>query len=134
MSTEELSKKALANFKCGYNCAQSVLLALLEHIEPELNKNELIPKIASGFGSGFGGCGSVCGALVGGVMAVGVKYGSNDADPKKRVKVYEASRTLYHGFEKQHSSVICSTLKANKKPCTELIEWVIERYIALEIP
>jgi C_GCAxxG_C_C family probable redox protein len=134
MSADELSKKALANFKCGYNCAQSVLLTLLEHNEAGSSKNVLVPKIAAGFGSGFGGCGSVCGALVGGVMAVGAKYGSDDADPKKRAKVYEATRTLYKEFEKQQGSVMCSTLKANKKPCTELVEWVIQSYVALEKP
>jgi C_GCAxxG_C_C family probable redox protein len=128
-----LSQKALSNFKCGYNCAQSVLLVLLENIEPE-GKCDLVPKIASGFGSGFGGCGSVCGALVGAVMAVGVKYGSNDSDPKKRVKVYEATRTLYREFEKQHGSILCSTLKANRKPCTALVEWVIHSYVAMEKP
>jgi C_GCAxxG_C_C family probable redox protein len=134
MSAEELSKQALLNFKCGYNCAQSVLIALLEHIEPGCSKNLLVPKIAAGFGSGFGGCGSVCGALIGGVMAVGVKFGSDDSDPKKRVKVYEATRTLYREFEKQQGSVMCSTLKAEKKPCTGLVEWVIQSYMALEKP
>jgi C_GCAxxG_C_C family probable redox protein len=134
LPAEELSKKALANFKCGYNCAQSVLLTLLEDIEAGSSKNVLVPKIAAGFGSGFGGCGSVCGALVGGVMAVGVKYGSDDADPKKRAKVYEATRALYKGFEAQHGSAMCSTLKANKKPCTALVEWVIQSYVAMEKP
>ena len=111
-----------------------MLLTLLEHIEAGSSKNALVPKIAAGFGSGFGGCGSVCGALVGGVMAVGVKYGSDDADPKKRAKVYEATRKLYKEFEKKHGSVMCSTLKANKKPCTELVEWVIQSYVAMEKP
>jgi hypothetical protein len=67
-------------------------------------------------------------------MAVGVKFGANDGDPKKRMKVYEATRTLYKEFEKQQGSVMCSTLKANKKACTSLVEWVIQSYMALEKP
>ena len=33
-------------------------------------KNEIIPRIASGFGGGMGGTGAVCGAVVGGIMAI----------------------------------------------------------------
>ena len=133
MSTELLSQKALANFKGGYNCAQSVLLALTEHISPE-SKNEVIPKIAAGFGSGMGGCGSVCGALIGGVMAVGIEYGSNDADPKKRAQANKYAQKLYRQFEQQHGCVMCRDLKANKKACTALVESVIEAYMTLEAP
>ena len=133
MSTELLSQKALANFKGGYNCAQAVLLALTEHITPE-TKNEVIPKIAAGFGSGMGGCGSVCGSLIGGVMAVGIEYGSNDADPKKRAQANKYAQKLYRQFEQQHGCVLCKELKTNKKACTALVESVIEAYIALEAP
>jgi C_GCAxxG_C_C family probable redox protein len=134
MSTADmLSQKALANFRSGYNCAQSVLLVLLEHVEPE-GKCDLVPKVAAGFGSGFGGCGSVCGALVGAVMAVGVKYGSNDSDPKKRAKAYEATRVLYREFERQQGSVMCSKLKADRKACGGLVEWAIQAFMALKKP
>jgi C_GCAxxG_C_C family probable redox protein len=131
MSTQELSQKAVNNFKGGYNCAQSVLLALMTHIDPN-SKNELIPKIAASFGSGFGGCGSVCGALVGAVMAVGVKYGSNDADPKKRAKAYVITQAVYKDFEKQHGCVLCRELKTNRKSCTSLVEWAVQSYLDKE--
>jgi C_GCAxxG_C_C family probable redox protein len=35
-------------------------------------ENEIIPRIASGFGGGIGNTGAVCGAVVGGVMAIGL--------------------------------------------------------------
>jgi C_GCAxxG_C_C family probable redox protein len=35
-------------------------------------KNEIIPRIASGFGGGIGNTGSVCGAVAGAVMAIGL--------------------------------------------------------------
>lgn len=35
-------------------------------------ENEIIPRIASGFGGGIGNTGDVCGAVVGGVMAIGL--------------------------------------------------------------
>jgi hypothetical protein len=40
---------------------------------------------------GIGRFGSVCGALTGGIMAVSIKYGTNEPDVEKRVK---ASLTL----------------------------------------
>jgi C_GCAxxG_C_C family probable redox protein len=133
VSAEQLSQKAAAYFKGGYNCAQSVLLALSEHISPQ-SKNEVIPKIAAGFGSGVGGCGSICGALVGGVMAIGIEYGSNDADPKKRLEAGKYAKKLYSQFEAQHGCVLCRDLKANRKACTLLVQSVVEAYLALENP
>ena len=148
MSTEEISQKALAYFRSGYNCAQSVLLTLSEHIDPE-GKNGLIPKIATGFGGGIGRCGSVCGALTGGVMAVGIKYGTNEVGVEKRAKAYANAQALFRQFEKQHGSVMCRELfkydlsdpqqaakarenKAFEKVCHGLIKSVIESYLALE--
>ncbi len=150
MSTEELSQKAVAHFRSGYNCAQSVLLTLAEHIDPQ-NKNELIPKIATGFGGGMGRCGSVCGALTGGIMAVGIKYGTNEVGVEKRAKAYAAAQALFKQFEKQHGSVMCRDLfkydlsdpiqaakarenKVFEKVCHGLIKSVIESYLALEKP
>ncbi len=102
-------KKAVKTYQSGYNCAQTVLLTLYEQIEPD-SKNELIPKIAAGFGGGIGRCGSVCGALTGSLMAVGIKYGSNEAGAEKRAKAYAYAKKLYRQFEKQHGTVFCQRL------------------------
>jgi len=102
-----LSEKAATRFLEGYNCAQSVLLTMFEHWNGE---NELIPKIATAFGGGIGRCGSVCGALTGGVMALGIKYGTNEPSLEKRLKVYKLAQKFYKRFEKQHGSVLCREL------------------------
>jgi C_GCAxxG_C_C family probable redox protein len=148
MSTEELCQKAVTYFRSGYNCSQSVLLTLAEHIDPQ-SKNELIPKIATGFGGGIGRCGSVCGALTGGIMAAGIKYGTNEVGVEKRAKAYATSQALFKQFATQHGSVMCRDLfkydlsnpqqaaearenKAFEKVCHGLIKSVIESYLALE--
>jgi C_GCAxxG_C_C family probable redox protein len=127
-----------------------VLLTLAEHIAPE-SKNELIPKIATGFGGGIGRCGSVCGALTGGIMAVGIEYGTNDPGVEKRAKAYTNAQALYNQFQKQHGSIMCRDLfkydlsnpeqaakarqaKVFEKVCTGLIKSVIQNFIALENP
>lgn len=104
---DRLSEKAVGRFLEGYNCAQSVLLTIFEHWNCE---NELVPKIATAFGGGIGRCGSVCGALSGGVMAIGIKYGTNEPSFKKRLRAYELANEFYKRFEKQHGSVLCREL------------------------
>lgn len=72
--------------------------------------NELVPKIATGFGGGIGRCGSVCGALTGGVMAISVIYGTNEPLMKKRLKAYQTAQKFYEQFEAQNGSVMCREL------------------------
>jgi len=102
-----LCEKAASRFLEGYNCAQSVLVTMFEHWNGE---NELIPKIATAFGGGIGRCGSVCGALAGGVMALGIKYGTNEPSSEERLKVYEVAQKFFKRFEEQHGSVLCREL------------------------
>ncbi len=108
-SNEELVQKAVAMFQSGYNCTQSVLSTLYEHMNPG-EKCMLVPKIASGFGGGMGLCGAVCGSLTGSIMAVGIKYGSNEAGEDNNLTAYAKSGELFKNFEKQHGSVICRDL------------------------
>jgi len=102
-----LCEKAVKHFREEYNCAQSVLLTMFEHWN---GKSELIPKIATAFGAGIGRCGSVCGVLTGGVMAIGIKYGTNEPSLEKRLRAYELAQRFYKQFERQHGSVLCREL------------------------
>jgi len=103
----KLGEKAAKHFKDGYNCSQSVLLTMSEHWK---DKNELVPKIATAFGGGIGRCGSVCGALTGGVLAIGMKYGTNEPSVEKRLQAYELTKKFYSRFELQNGSVLCREL------------------------
>ena len=111
-------------------------------------KNELVPKIATGFGGGIGRCGSICGALTGGVMAIGVKCGTNEPLMKERLKAYETAQKFYRQFEAHNGSVLCKELigydlsvpeqrdkatktKAFEKKCTVLVKDAVE--ILLEL-
>jgi C_GCAxxG_C_C family probable redox protein len=105
--SDRLADEAVNHFLGGYNCAQSVLLTMAEHWKCS---NELIPKIATGFGSGIGSCGSVCGALTGGVMAIGIKHGTNEPSKEKRKKASDLAGSFYKEFGKRHKSVFCRDL------------------------
>ena len=136
----KLGEKAAEHFKEGYNCAQSVLMTMLGDWNL---KNELVPKIATGFGGGIGRCGSVCGALTGGVMAISIMYGTNEPLMKKRLKAYETAQKFYVQFEAQNGSVLCKELigfdlsvpkqwdeavktNAFKEKCTVLVKKAVE--------
>jgi C_GCAxxG_C_C family probable redox protein len=151
MSTElsnrksKLGKKAAKHFKKGYNCAQSVLITMLDDWNL---KNELVPKVATGFGGGIGRCGSVCGALTGGVMAISSVYGTNEPLMKKRLKAYETAQKFYEQFEAQNGSVLCKELigfdlsvpeqrdkaaktNAFEKKCTVFVKKAVEILVGL---
>ena len=105
---DTLGVTAMKHFRDdGYNCSQSVLLTMFEHWEC---LNELVPKVATAFGGGMGRCGSVCGAVTGGLMAIGIRYGTNEPSAEKRAKAYKLARTFYRRFTKQHGSAVCREL------------------------
>jgi C_GCAxxG_C_C family probable redox protein len=101
------AQKALNLFLEGYNCSQSVLLAMFEHWG---GNSELIPKIATGFGGGIGRCGSLCGALTGGIMALGIRFGTNEPSAEKRLQSYEFSRKFFEQFQKLNKGIFCKEL------------------------
>ena len=100
-------EKAVSYFNGGYNCAQSVLLTMQEFWNV---KDPLEPKVASAFGGGIGGRGSLCGALTGGVVAIGLKFGSNKPKPKEREKAYMLALEFYNRFKKECGSTLCLDL------------------------
>lgn len=98
METENIAlirERARKNFSRGFNCAECVMEAVLEHADTGLSKDSL--KLATGFGGGVGLYGDTCGALTGAVMAVGAVHGRSElpeGDDRKTV-AKEASKQLY---------------------------------------
>jgi C_GCAxxG_C_C family probable redox protein len=146
MTHKPVTEEAVNHFLEGYNCAQSVLLTMLEH---ENGKNVLVPKIASGFGGGIGRCGSICGALTGGVMAIGLRHGTNEPSAEKRLRSYELSAALYRQFELRYGTVSCRELigydlsnpnerekareaRVSEEKCSNYIRTVIEILLKLD--
>lgn len=63
-----------SNFPAGrpYNCCESVLLTLAEHLDMD---SELIPKIGTAIGAGVSLNGLLCGSISSVAMMIGIKYG-----------------------------------------------------------
>jgi len=101
--------KAVELFASGFNCSESVLLALTR----EFNKavDPIIPSVATGFGGGIARTGSTCGALTGAIMTIGLTVSRNKPDEtEKRDTVYRMALKMIVGFEKEFGTSLCKTL------------------------
>jgi C_GCAxxG_C_C family probable redox protein len=101
---DEASKIAASHFRDGYNCAESVLMAMQEVWQMEKR-----PDMATAFGAGIGRRGSVCGAVTGGIIAINLKYGRMKAE-EDREQSYALALNYYKKFEKEFNSAICYDL------------------------
>ena len=108
MSQRSAKDAALDYFAQRYNCAESVLLGLIEYYNLEC---ECAPRIASGFGGGVGQCGDLCGAVSGAVMAIGLIFGRDDlSNPDQKTICYNKVEQLIELFEAEFGTLECSTL------------------------
>lgn len=112
---EELQEKAAGyfqqrppNFPDGrpYNCCESVLLALSEHLGIE---SDLIPKIVTGVGAGFSLNGLTCGCISGAAIAIGIRYGRDRNEESPQVAWKKVSQFI-ESFKDRWSATACRGL------------------------
>lgn len=101
--------QAHANFKQGYNCAQSVLLAVGGALQEEL-PGEMIEATA-GFSGGIGFSGDVCGAVNGAVLAIGIFLSRKGVRAKAIPRV---SAEFARWFAQEYGTTNCHTLRAGR--------------------
>ena len=108
MSERTAKDAALDYFAQKYNCAEATLLGLLESCGIDCG---CAPRIATGFGAGFGFCGDICGALSGAVMAIGLKFGrENASDNEQKIACYHKVQQVVELFELEFGTVKCVDL------------------------
>ena len=93
-------------FESGYYCAESVLLALGEHLGVS---KEFFPRIASGFCSGVARTSGMCGALSGAIMALGLQFG-RDVPEDSPDHIYSRVAKLLEMFRAEFGSINCEEL------------------------
>ncbi len=142
-------EKAVAYFKKGYNCSQSVVAAFAE----ELGITEsLALRMSCGFGAGIGRLREVCGAFCGATQVISLYY-ANPEDPNDKSRIYGMIQELAPKFKEQTggNSLICKELLGlvkpegvpqaeprteayyKKRPCVQLVEVaadMVAEYIA----
>ena len=97
---------AVSRFLSGFNCAESVLLALAERQGVE---STLIPRIATPFGGGVARSASICGCVTGALMGIGMKHGRM-RETEDRLKAYAVAENFMSAFERRFGSLICYEL------------------------
>jgi len=143
MSKEKAAKNAALQFLSGYNCAESVLLALARHQNVE---SPIVPKIATPFGGGMARTGSICGCVTGALMGIGLRLGRTRST-EDRQKAYSAATDFLNGFEKRFGSLTCRDLigcdlrtpeghkrleKVKESKCAKFVEGAVELVIERE--
>lgn len=129
--------EAVALFKQGYNCSQSVVAAFagLYGFTPEQAY-----RMAASFGGGIGRMRQTCGAACGMFLLAGLDCGATDgADREGKSHNYAVVQQLAKEFEAVNGSLICAELlglKTNeissqaeartekyyqKRPCAEMV-------------
>jgi len=106
MQKDEVIELAKSYAAKRFLCSESVLLAISDFLGV---KNELIPKVATGFGAGIGGRGLVCGAISGGIIALGIKFGRSKVK-KQKMRPYWFALKLLERFEEEFGYVMCREL------------------------
>jgi C_GCAxxG_C_C family probable redox protein len=105
-----VEERAKGYFNSGYNCAESVLLAVCrESGYSESGIIKFIPRMATGFGGGIARNGGLCGALSGGLMALGLALGRDDGQ-QSRDPCYPAADQFYNEFLENFGHSSCREL------------------------
>jgi C_GCAxxG_C_C family probable redox protein len=102
----EVQNKAENYFNSGYNCCESVVLAVCEHLGID---KEMPLKIATPLGSGMSKNGSNCGALNGAFIACGMTKGRKSSEDS-RDPAYIPADIIFNKFKEKYGSVSCRDL------------------------
>ena len=97
------SEIAIENFKSGLNCSQSVVLAFKEQMNLD---EEILKKLAIGYGGGVGRQREVCGAVLGMTMVLSYLL----SDGKDKLAIYSIIQKACAEFKEEVGSIICKEL------------------------
>ena len=115
MQKSERIQSGYENFKKGYNCCQSVVLAFADILG--LDKKTLLA-VSVGFGGGFGRTRNLCGAVSAYAIVLGL-YRNHDSDPHKdKAAIYKEVQYLVAKFKERNGSDNCGELLKNVKNLT----------------
>ena len=101
-------EQAVALYKQGYTCTQSILASFADRYDLPQN---LAFRIGEPFGAGTSCTGDMCGSVSGAIMVLGLQYGSALSDDgAARFCTYQRVHDLIHQFKEIHGSIQCTDL------------------------
>ena len=119
--------EAVALFKSGYNCSQSVVAAFADLYG---FSREQALRMSASFGGGIGRMRQTCGAACGLFQLAGLDCGAVKADDREgKSHNYAVVQELAEAFKRENGSLICAELLGLKAPeGTPQAEARTERY------
>ena len=127
---EERIEKAVALFKEGYNCSQSVVAAFADRYG---FTREQALRMSASFGGGIGRMRETCGAACGLFMLAGLETGAVDgADREGKAANYALVQQLAEEFKKRNGALKCAELVglSKKEPVVSTPEARTPQYYA----
>ncbi len=115
MTKEERKQLAYDNFKKGYNCCQSVVLAYADVLPLD---EATLEKLTLGFGAGFGRTRNLCGAVSAYGFVTGLLHDRGETVAADKADVYKQITQLDEQFKQLNGSDICAELLKNVKNLT----------------
>ncbi len=101
-------EQAVAFYKQGYTCAQSILASFAGRYNLPQN---LAFRIGEPFGAGTSCTSDMCGSVTGAIMVLGLQYGSAHSDDEAaRYYTYQRVNELIQRFKNIRGSIQCTDL------------------------
>lgn len=111
---DERIARAVALFKQGYNCSQSVVAAFADLYG---FSEEQALRMAASFGGGIGRMRQTCGAACGMFLLAGLETGAVRGDDREgKAANYALVQELAEEFRRRNGSLICAELLGLKQP------------------
>ena len=149
MTEQEIQRrvdKAVALFKQGFNCSQSVFAACADIYGIE--DQALALRLSASFGGGIGRMRQTCGAACGMFMLAGLENGSViEGDSEGKKQNYALVQDLAAKFKAENGSLRCADLLGiapkpqeptpeartevyyQKRPCAEMVASAVRMYL-----
>ena len=122
MNNEERIEKAVALFKEGFNCSQSVVAAFADQYG---FTHEQALRMSASFGGGIGRMRETCGAACGLFMLAGLETGAVEgADRDGKARNYAVVQELAEEFKRRNGALKCADLLglSKKEPVVSIPE------------
>jgi C_GCAxxG_C_C family probable redox protein len=121
-------KRAEELYHSGWNCAESVFVA----IHDQAGEGDAPVQLLTALGGGMG-CKRTCGALTGATVALGLAYGRTSPDEGAKKLASAKARELCTGFRERFHSIDCWELTSGyeneqdrKRGCAALVTTAVE--------
>ena len=143
------AERAMALFRQGYNCSQSVFASCCDLFGIE--DQDLALRLAASFGGGIGRMRQTCGAACGMFLLEGLKSGSSVPDNHTgKAANYANVQALAQKFKEEYGSLICAELLGlakvpaetnpqpeartetyyKKRPCVEMVGGAVRMFLS----